>query len=750
MKVIHLISGGDTGGAKTHVHSLLLGLSQHIQVDMVCFTDGPFVQEARELGIHVEVMSGRNPLSTAKALQKKISEGGYDIIHCHGARGNMMGAMLGRSTGLPVVTTVHSDPRLDYMGRPLSRLTYGTINAWALRKIRYHIGVSDAMVDLLIQRGFDPQQMFSIYNGLDFDRPAPAMDRAGYLASLGLDWPEDAVIVGIAARLNPVKDIGTLIRGFAAAWREQPRLRLIIAGSGQDEAALKQLAKQLGVTDQVCFAGWVTDTDSFYNALDINALTSLSETFPYALTEGARFALPIVATRVGGVPYLIEHGVTGLLLEPRDDQTLARHLAALAADPALRQRLGSRLLDKARSQFSLDNTIHRQLEIYEAILRRHNRPHSGRDGVVICGAYGRGNAGDEAILKAILTEMRSIDPDMPLWVMTRKPKLTRLTHRVGAVYTFNIPAFCRKMARSKLYINGGGSLIQDVTSHRSLWFYLYTLSAARRMGCRVMMYGCGIGPVHYPDNRRRASKTINRSVDVITLRDQSSMDELRDMGIDRPQVVLAADPTVILPAAPPSVADGLLESAGLHPTEGQKYLGVTVRPWPGFEDKIPVFAAAADYAYERYGLIPVFIPIEAKLDVGAAKKVAAQLRRAPCAILPGYDSSEHAIALFSRMDVVLSMRLHALVFSARHGVPLVGAVYDPKVSSFLKAAGQDLYAPLEELTVPGLQGLLDAAVARCGDRELLSEKAHRLLELERNNLDCARQLLTDESQAPKR
>ena len=172
MKVIHLISGGDTGGAKTHVHSLLQGLSRYIQADMVCFTDGPFAQEARQLGIHVEIMGESNPLAALKPLQEKIRAEGYDIIHCHGARGNMMGALLKKATGLPVVTTVHSDPRLDYMGRPLSRLTFGTINAWALRQIRYRIGVSDAMVDLLIRRGFDPQQAFAIYNGLDFT-PAP-------------------------------------------------------------------------------------------------------------------------------------------------------------------------------------------------------------------------------------------------------------------------------------------------------------------------------------------------------------------------------------------------------------------------------------------------------------------------------------------------------------------------------------------------------------------------------------------------
>ena len=740
MKVIHLISGGDTGGAKTHVHSLLQGLSRYIQADMVCFTDGPFAQEARQLGIHVEIMGKSNPLAALKPLQEKIRAEGYDIIHCHGARGNMMGALLKKATGLPVVTTVHSDPRLDYMGRPLSRLTFGTINAWALRQIRYRIGVSDAMVDLLIRRGFDPQQAFAIYNGLDFTPRTPALDRKAFLASLGLHWPEDAVIVGIAARLNPVKDIPTLLRGFAQAVRQQPQLRLIIAGDGQDEAALKQLARELQVEELVCFAGWLTDTDSFYNALDINALTSLSETFPYALTEGARFALPTVATQVGGVPYLIEHGITGLLFQPGDHRALARHLAALAGDAALRRRLGDRLLDKARTEYSIDRTIQRQLEIYETILRRHSRSQSKRDGVLVCGAYGRGNAGDEAILQAVLTELRSIDPDMPLWVMTRRPKDTRLTHRVGAVYTFNFLGFLRRMARSRLFVNGGGSLIQDITSHRSLWFYLFTLSSARRMGCKVMMYGCGIGPIHSARNRKRAARTINRCVNVITLRDRSSMEELQHMGVTAPAITLAADPTVILPSAPRPVADGLLENAGLNPSSGEAYLGITVRPWHGFDRVVQVFADGADYAYQAYGLIPVFIPIEPRLDIAAARQVASRVK-APCVILPACTSAGNSIALFSRMDVVLSMRLHALVFAAGHGVPLIGAVYDPKVSSFLGSVGQDLYAPLDQLTTQTLCSFLDQAAARRQDRQLLSRQTQQLLALEQNNVDCARRLL---------
>ena len=747
MKVIHLISGGDTGGAKTHVHTLLHGLNQHIQADMVCFVDGPFTREARGLGVRVDVIDRRNPLSALRPLREKIAREGYDLIHCHGSRGNLIGALLGRSTGLPVVTTVHSDPRLDYMGRPLAAQTYGRLNAWALRRIPWHIGVSDAMCDLLISRGLDPQRMFTIYNGIDFTPREPKLTRREFLDALGLDWPEDAVIAGIAARLDPVKDMGTLLRGFAAAHARRPLLRLIIAGTGQEEAMLKELAGQLGVAREVCFAGWLTDTDSFYNALDINTLTSLSETFSYAITEGARFALPTVSSRVGGIPHLIDHGVNGFLFEPRDHEALGRHLDVLAEDAGLRRRLGTRLLEKARTDFSIESTIRRQLDIYESILRREKRAGRRRDGVVLCGAYGQNNAGDEAVLKAILAELRAVDPEMPLWVMTRKPRQTRQANRVGAVFTFNVFAFCRRMRRCRLYVNGGGSLIQDVTSSRSLWFYLFTLSAAKRLGCRVMMYGCGIGPIRSGRNRKRAGRVIDKNVDVITLRDRESRQELESLGVKRPKIVLAADPAVSLRSASPEEAEAILEQAGLRPREGQRYLGVTVRPWPGFEDKLSVFAQAIDYAFEKYGLRPVFIPIEGRMDAAASGRVAALLQKAPAAILPPCSGPELAIALSARMDVALSMRLHALIFAAARGVPLVGAVYDPKVSAFLDSVDQDLYVQLDQLTVQGLRALLDAAEGRTRDRAALEAKTARLVELERVNRTLAAQLLDREGSA---
>ena len=735
MKVLTLISGGDTGGAKTHVHSLLAGLTPKIQVKMVCFTDGPFTQEARALGIDTQVIADKNLLSTLRKLVALVKADGYDIIHSHGSRGNMMAALLAHKTGLPTVSTVHSDYRLDYLGRPISRLTYGTINTLALRKLKYRIGVSDAMVDMLISRGFDPERLFSIYNGLDFTPRTPAMDRAEYFRSVGLEADESCVVAGIAARLNPVKDIATLIRGFAIAHKDFPNLRLLIAGDGEEMDNLKALAAELGVSKEVCFAGWVSDTDSFYHAIDINTLTSISETFPYALTEGARAGLPTVSSQVGGVSYLIDHGSNGFLFQPGDAQALAGHLLTLARDQDLRKTMGRRLYEKADREFSIEATIQRQLEIYETILRYEK---NGRDQVVICGAYGRGNAGDDAILLAILTELRTIDPDLTFQVFSRKPEETRMTYRVNSFYIFNLFQAIRNFKKAKLSINGGGSLMQDVTSSRSLWFYLWTLASAKRHGCPVIMYGCGIGPIKGDSNRIRAAKVINKYVDAITLRDPNSLKELESMGVTKPKISLAADTTVILPPAAPDVLDGILESHGI-PADGQ-YVGFALRPWPNFEEKLSHIAAAADYVYEKYGMTPVFFPLEPRLDLDASKRVISRMK-GPHHLLTGHFTAGQTIGILSRMKVVVSMRLHGLIFSASQGVPLVGIVYDQKVSSFLSYIGQDLYEDLNAISTESLCGLIDQAVERGKDPDFLSESVEKLRRMEEVNREVVEEFV---------
>lgn len=703
MKIIHLISGGDVGGAKTHVHSLLQGLGKTETVQLVCFMDGPFAEEARQLGIPTKIIKSRSLLADCAELAKFIRAGGFEIIHCHGSRANMMGTLLRRRLKLPVVTTVHSDYRLDYMGRPLHRLTFGTINTIALRFMDYYVGVADFMVKMLIERGFDPQKAFAIYNGVDFSNLTVDIPREEFLTKLGLKLEPDSIVFGIAARISPVKDMATLVRAFSQAVKQCPSIRLVIAGDGEQAAEIRALAAECCPEGTCAFAGWLADTNSFYNAIDVNMLTSVSEGFPYALPEGARMHCATIASRVGGVPELIEDGVHGLLFEPGDLETLVSHMVRMATDHDLRTRMQNDLYERTAAYFSADATVENQKQIYRKILRQTPRKKKRRDGIMICGAYGRGNAGDDAILQAIIDQIHHVDADMPIHVLSRNPKQTRMRYRVGACHIFNPFAFVKRMRRTRLYISGGGTLMQNATSNRSLRYYLSSIRLAHFLGNRVMLYGCGIGPISGGSYRRQTARILNRCADMITLRDDKCRGELHAMGIDRPEIHVTADPALLIDAASDTAVQSLYHQAGLR--EGQEYAMFVLRPWHQFDASVEAFVSCAQKLYETKQYIPVFFPLEPYRDLPAIEKVTARLT-CPYLVLEHPDTDSKMIRLFSRMKIVVSMRLHALVFAAGQGVPLLGVVYDPKVDGFLEYLGQKNYISLGDLTAEKLENAI--------------------------------------------
>lgn len=736
MKIIHMISGGDVGGAKTHVLSLLAGLNKTETVHLICFTEGPFADEARQLGIPTTVIADSSLLRTGKRILAMIRHDGYQVIHCHGARANMMGMLLRKKAGVPVISTIHSDYRLDYLGRPMAALTYGNINKIALRRFDAWVGVSAGMTNLLISRGFDPQRVYTLYNGVDFSRQPEIVPRDAYLKSIGLSVEEDTVVFGIAARINPVKDMTTLIRAFAATVEECPNIRLVIAGDGEQEAEIRALARELCPSGTVCFAGWVQQIDSFYNALDVNVLTSLSETFPYALTEGARMHCATIASRVGGVPYLIDDGFNGLLFEPRDVAKLTSHMVYFARHREERLAMGEKLYEKARRDFSLEAMVSKQESIYETIIRRAKRPSGLRDGVVICGAYGKGNSGDNAILNAIVEQLHHIDPDLPITALSRDPMETKLCAGIDAVYTFSVFKIGRLLRRTKLYISGGGTLMQDATSTRSLLYYLFSIRQAHRRGCKVMLYGCGIGPISKERNQKRTAKVLNRYVNIISVRDRYSIDTLEQLGVTEPEIHLNADPALLIDPPDTDELRSYLRRSGL--VEGKSYVMIALRPWDGFTEKIGAFAAAAEYLHREYGLIPLLYAMEPARDEAAVKAVAEKIH-CPHLVLSAGTNGAEILALVRRMSLVISMRLHTLIFASGQGVPVVGIVYDPKVSGFLDYLGQDLYLPLQEVNLGALADLIDAAMA---EEPFESENIQRLRRLSAENEALARRLLT--------
>ncbi len=735
MKIIHMISGGDIGGAKTHVLSLLDGLNKTENVHLICFFEGDFAREARRLGIPTTVLCDGSLLSVRRRILAMIRHDGYQLIHCHGARANLMGVLLRRHAGIPVISTLHSDYRLDYMGRPLAALTYGTINKLALRRLDAWIGVSDGMSQLLISRGFDPQRIFTLYNGIDFSFQPEYPSRAEYLRTLGVTLESDSVVFGIATRISPLKDMATLIRAFSKALQTYPHLRLVIAGDGPQESEMRALAAKLCPAGTVVFAGWLKEINPFYHALDVNLLTSLSETFPYALTEGARMHCATISTDVGGIPYLIDDGVNGLLFSPRDADKLAQHICYFAAHPQARRQMGDALYEKAHRMFSFDAMVHTQEKYYEIIIRRAARPPLLRDGAVISGAYGLGNGGDNAILEAIVAQLKNVDPDLPICALSRDPKHTRLGARVSSLHSFRILPLYFLLRRSEIFLSGGGTLLQDLTSSRSLWYYLLTIQLAHLAGCRVMLYGCGVGPIQEEANRRRTARVLDRCADVITVRDEYSADFLENLGVTVPRIHVTADPALLSKPLPPDAAQSYLLRCGVE--DGRRYAMLALRQWPGAETHLAAFASAAEYLYRDYGLIPLLYSMEQAQDMPILTAVAQKLH-CPYLILQAGASGGEILALIHRMSIVISMRLHALVFASGQGVPLVGVVYDPKVSAFLDYLGQDLYLTLQETNAAALCDLIDAALA---ERRFEKENIHHLRSLAEKNEDILRSLL---------
>lgn len=708
MKVVHIIGGGDIGGAKTHVLSLVRELSRDTQVKLVALREGQFAKEGRELGLDIAVVDDRNPFVMLKSVLRIIRAGGFDVVHCHGSKGNVVGTLLKPFHRLPTVTTVHSDYRKDYMGKPFKAATNGLLNKFALRRMDYYIGVSDAFTDMLIERKFPPERIFTIYNGLDFTPYVPLTpdDRELYLRSLLPDFSPDDIVVGIAARLNPVKDIATLIRGFSAAAKRDGRLRLIIAGDGEEREALERLAAECGVGNRITFAGWINDIQRYLNAVDINTLTSITESFPYSVLEGIRAGCATVCSRVGGMPKLIDHGVNGFIFTPGDDAGLADCISRLASDAELRRTFSEKLYEKARALFSIEAMRNTQREIYDVITRRTRREKRFRDRVVLCGAYGRGNVGDDAIMESIMTDIRLLDPDIPITVISRNPQATRLECRIDTVHTFNPFKQFFRLLRARLYINGGGTLIADNTSTRSIRYYLYSITAAKLMGAKVMLYGCGIGPITNPSNRRAAGRTLNRRADVITLRDENSAAELSDMGVVRPEISITADPTLTLSPVSASRIDAVLNEEGIPPRGS--YIAVSLRGWHGFSEKAGEIAAAVNELSRKKGLTPLLIPMGYPYDIRVIDEFTAKLD-CPFFVLRRKHSVREVMGVISRAELTLGMRLHSLIFSAAVGVPIVGISYDVKVASFADCIGAEYCLPLPEITSEKLLAAAEAA-----------------------------------------
>ena len=333
--------------------------------------------------------------------------------------------------------------------------------------------------------------------------------------------------------------------------------------------------------------------------------------------------------------------------------------------------------------------------------------------IVISGYYGSGNAGDEAMLDAILGALTNLNPNIEVTVLSINPHDTKQRHNVNAVSHLDICAIIKTIFSADLLISGGGSLLQNVTSRRSLYYYLGIITLAIIFRRSVMLYAQGIGPICGSFARNLTSLILNH-VDLITVRDQGSLTELSQLKVTRPRIFCTADPVLAL--SPASLEFG---SSVIERSESVKIIGVAVRQWQGFDRFKSQFAEALNNISKIIKIKVIFIPMQPSSDVTAAEEIATLISGVNCTMLKDQYSTLQLLSLVGCTDLLIGIRLHALIFAGVQNVPLIGISYDPKIDRFLASIGE---APVGDIESIRAEDIVRAALGKIQtDKPVMNE-----------------------------
>lgn len=356
--------------------------------------------------------------------------------------------------------------------------------------------------------------------------------------------------------------------------------------------------------------------------------------------------------------------------------------------------------------------------------------------ILISGYYGSKNGGDEAMLAAMLEVMRELDSDLKFTVISLNPDYTRKRHNVDAVKWLNVFSIIRKILSADLLISGGGSLLQNVTSRSSLYYYLGIIFLAKLFGCKVMLYAQGIGPI-CGTVARWFMKCIVNHVNLITVRDKGSLEELKRLKIFRPKIFCTADPVLAIKSVPLEIGKKILSRHSLESHNG-KFIGVSVRRWHNWEKCQSELAAAFNKLCAQIDAKIIFIPMQFPDDVKAAKSTA-KLVKSSCTVIDEELTTAEVMSLVGCMDVLISIRLHALVFAGVMNVPMIGISYDPKIDRFLDSIDEKPLGTLDDVTA---DKIFDEVLKKLDERIFKNDSLlNNLRELAIKNATLAIELL---------
>ena len=320
--------------------------------------------EARRLGIPVEIcpMRGKADIRAIRALIKFCRRENVDILHTHSGIDSWIGGIAAKFAGVPAVRTRHLFLPLKY--NPINFVHYLFARFFAL---------GETMRTMLVKEcGFPADKVINIPTGIDFASFVSRFSRHEMRSTLQID--DDAFVVLTVAVIRGVKRHDVALRAFKILLATFPNSRYLIAGEGPMRSDMERLASELGIDDAVRFLGHRTDVADLIRAADVMLLTSRSEAQSQALTQSIGLGLPAVATAVGGVPEVILHEKTGLLVPPDDPERTASALLRIAQNPAFAATLSAQGKMHAQQHYSLEVMLDRSEAVYRQLLAAHNRP----------------------------------------------------------------------------------------------------------------------------------------------------------------------------------------------------------------------------------------------------------------------------------------------------------------------------------------------------------------------------------------
>lgn len=359
--------------------------------------------------------------------------------------------------------------------------------------------------------------------------------------------------------------------------------------------------------------------------------------------------------------------------------------------------------------------------------------------VVICGYHGFANSGDEALLKAMIDILTKKYPDISITVLSMHPESTEKLYNVKSVYRYNLLKIYKLFKKSDLFIFGGGSLLQDVTSKRSLWYYLTILNIALKTGIKVMLYGNGIGPLIHEKSQIKTAKCLNK-VDLITLRDDLSDKLLAQIGVNKPPIHITADPAFTLRFDNLPGNDTLIAEAGIP--HNCLYAVIAIREWKSTTtDFNSVIADFCDDLYYRHGITSLFLPMQYKQDELVSREIISKMKCKGYMIERPLEINE-VFSLIGHSALSLGMRLHTLIYATTLGVPVIALSYDPKVTAFMQSVHQPLCLDVDKLTTDALLKASNKLVSELSERRnVITSSLIELREKAEKNADYAIELL---------